>query len=167
MPPPNQNANAPQAQDSGIAERDSLAFQIFCQRVASHPVKRGGEHEALDAFKKAEAFLAVRKKLASGEVKVKEVEGIQLADCCAPNLPRTHPLNLVAKVHTNRKSGVQTHGDLARVSKINDWLYRNPTPETNPDELVNRLGAAFPELGWDLPTINVARAVFPNYCPKN
>ncbi len=134
-------------------EVDELAFQIFAQRMASLPGKRGGEPEALDAFRQAEAFLAVRGRVRSGEAK-KAAEEPVLADCCAPNLRRTHPHNLVS----------QRLGDLAKVNRVKQWLDRNPTPERDADELAHRLNREFPDLNWDLPTINVARAIFPAYC---
>ena len=147
----------------GFDDLDDLAFQIFSQSVASHAAKRGGEREAIESYRKAESFLAIRRRVKSGELKPKEPDGPQLADCCAPNLPRTHPHNLVARQFTDRKTGAVIAGDIARVNRIKQWLDRNPTPETNPDELVHRLGREFPDLNWTLVEINTARAIFPAY----
>lgn len=160
MPPSNTNPASP----SDNSERDALAFQIFCQAHASRALRRDGEREAIESFRKADAFLAVKKKMASGELKVNKPDGPQLAECCLPNQDANHPLNLVAKMYTNRKTGASRPGDLNKVAAIKKWLDRNPTPEGNPEELVNRLNAEFSNLNWDLPTINVARAVFPSYC---
>lgn len=140
-------------------ELDTLAFELFKARAG----RQGGEFEALAAYKQAEAFLSVRDKVHTGELTPAGPEGPQLADCCCPNMPRTHPYNLVAKLHTDRK-GVETLGDLGKVNRIKKWLDKNPTPESDPENLVSRLNREFPELGWDLPTINTARAILPAYC---
>ena len=143
-------------------ELDTLAFDIFSKRVAAKPAT-SGEQDAALAYRQAEAFLAIRKKFRAGELKAKEPEGVQLCDCCAPNLPRVHPVNLVAKNYANRRDGVPHPGDLHKVNRILRWLNGNPTPEGDPGQLVARLNREFPELGWDLPTINVARQLFPQY----
>ncbi len=132
-------------------ELDTMAFEIFSKRVAASPAKRGGEREAMDAYRCAEAFLAARDKVRSGELREKPVD--LLADCHAPNLKRTHPHNLVSKAQ----------GNLERVNRIRKWLDSNPTPADEPDQLLARLNREFPDLGWDLPTVNVARAIFPQY----
>ncbi len=144
---------APQATPE-TTELDDLAFQIYSARVAANPVRRGGEQEAIDSYRQAEAFLSTRKRVKAGELKPVVVEGPQLTDCCAPNLPhRTHPHNMVS----------QRFGDLARVNRIKRWLDVNPTPENDPAELVHRLNREFTDLNWDLPTINTARAIFGAY----
>lgn len=141
-------------------ELDDLAFKIYAQRVAAGPVKGGGEREAKTAYQRARAFLEVRDAVRSGALEVAAPAGPQLADCCAPNLPPTHPLNLVS----------QTYGDLAKVRRIHDWLEKNPTPEKDTEELVARFRRAFSDVSWGkdhaeaLATINTARAVFPAYC---
>lgn len=141
-------------------ELDTLAFELFKQRASN--LRQASEFEAIQAYKQAETFLAVRAKVQSGELTPAEPEGPQLADCCCPNLPRTHPYNLVARLHTDRK-GVETPGDLGKVNRVKKWLDKNPTPETDPENLVARLNREFPELGWDLPTINTARTILPSY----
>jgi hypothetical protein len=141
-------------------DRDDLAFQIFSKRATS--TRRTGEREALAAYAQADAFLSAREKIKTG--KVKQIEEVQtMADCSAPNLPRTHPLNLIAQTYTDRRTGKQYPGDLAKVKQIKAWLDKTLTPNVNPEELAERLAADFPELRWDLPTINVARAVLPHY----
>src|SRR5205823_2384604 len=116
-----------------------------------------GEAVALDSFRAAEAFLAVRKRVKAGELKAKEPDGPQLANVCCPNLRRTSPHNLVS----------QRFGDLTRVNRIKKWLDANPTPENDPDELVAKLNREFSDLGWTMPEINVARAVFGAYEKKS
>lgn len=158
---------APTGAATSPAELDDLAFKIFSQSVATMPGRRGGEKEAVESYRLAEAFLNIRRKVLAGELKPKPVQGPTLAECCAPNLPRLHPLNLVARQVTLRDKGVIVgtfSGDLERVRKINNWLALNPTPENNPEELMQNMASAFPELAWDLPTISLARTVFPAYC---
>lgn len=138
---------------AGLDDLDQMAFQLFCQRVAAHPYQRGSEAAALDAYKQAEAFASVRRRVKAGELK-QQADKSPLADCYAQNLRRTHPINLVS----------QKYGSLERVRRIGKWLNENPTPEREPEELVTRLNQEFPDLGWDLPTINTARAVFGAYC---
>jgi hypothetical protein len=134
-------------------ELDSFAFEIFKQAVASSPHSRGGEQQALAAYKKAESFIGVRDRVRAGETKPAKSDGPSLCNCSAPNLRRTHPHSLVS----------ERFGDLNKVNRIAKWLDINPTPENEPDELVSRINLEFPELSWDLPTINTARAIFPEY----
>jgi hypothetical protein len=141
------------AEEKPNTELEDLAFEIYSKRIAAAGNARHADAEALDCFRKAEAFLKVRASVRKGETKTVHAPSI-LADVHAPNLKRTHPHNLVS----------QKMGNLSKVKEINDWLNKNPTPETEPEELVSRLREAFSDLGWDLPTINTARAIFPAYC---
>lgn len=134
-------------------ELDELAFRIFAQRVAVSP-RRGGEQDAIGAYRDAGVFLAVRGKIRDGSFDAKPATGPVLADCFAPNLKTTHPHNLVSA----------DRGDLTTVNRIQKFLNANPTPERNPLELVERFNRDFRGFEWDLPTINVARAIFPAYC---
>ena len=134
-------------------ELEALAFEIYKQAVAGGSAI-ASEQQALAAYHKAEAFISVRTRVRNGQLKAEKTTGPQLCDVRAPNLPRTHPHNLVSKVY----------GNLDRVRKIYAWLEANPTPEREPTELIPRLQAAFPDLSWDVPTINTARAIFPDYC---
>lgn len=133
-------------------ELDAFAFEIFKQSVANSSVNRGGEQHARAAYAKAGAFLAVRDRVRAGEVKTVN-DGPKLCDVCAPNLRRSHPHNLVS----------QRFGDLNKVNRISKWLEQNPTPESDPEELVTRINREFTDLSWDMPTVNTARAVFPEY----
>lgn len=142
------------AENKTNPELDQFAFEIFKQAVASSPASRGGEQQAMAAYRKAEAFMAIRDRVRSGDTKTVKPDGPALTDCFAPNLKRSHPHNLVS----------QKFGDLAKVNRISQFLDKNPTPENEPDELVSKINREFPELSWDLPTINTARAILPAYC---
>lgn len=141
------------AGEKSTNELDDKAFELYREMVAKSPTGRGGEQQARAAYMKAESFLKVRDAIASGAMKPSKSEGPALADCCAPNLHRSHPYNLVS----------QRFGDLSKVNKIKLWLDKNPTPERDPEELVGRVKDAFPELSWDTPAINTARAIFPQF----
>lgn len=133
-------------------ELDELAFEIYSKRVAAS--NRSGEQLAVASYRDAEAFLAVRAKARNGSLESKTADESGLCEVSAPNLKRTHAHNLVS----------QRFGDLAKVNRIKVWLDRNPTPESDEGELVAKLNREFPELSWDLPTVNTARAIFPAYC---
>ena len=123
-------------------ELESLAFEIFKETVAKIPANRLGEQVAIEAYRKAEAFLKIRDRVRSGEPLVKQADGPQLCDASAPNLKKTHPHNLVSK----------RFGDLAKVNRIAKWLGDNPTTETSE------------EMDWDAPTTALARVLLPAYC---
>lgn len=135
------------------SELDDKAFELFREMVAKSPTGRGGEQQARAAYMKAEAFLTVREAVQSGAIKPSKSDGSMLTDCCAPNLHRSHPYNLVSR----------RFGDLKKINRIHEWLVKNPTPERDPEELVGRIKDAFPELSWDTPAINTARAIFPQF----
>jgi hypothetical protein len=99
-----------------LSELDELAFRIFERRVAQMGGRRGGEKLAVECYREAEEFLAVKKR--GGEPTKKDAEDSLLADCCAPNLRRTHPHNLVSR----------RMGDINKVNRNKVWLYKNPTP---------------------------------------
>lgn len=145
-------------------ELDQLAFEIFAQRVAGLPANKGTRSHAIAAYRQATDFVAVRQAVKAGELSAKPPTGPQLADCCAPNLPATHPLNMVSARYEERKHGNATgrvvKGDLGKVQKIAQWLLEHPT--ATPDQF----DIAFPNLNWDGPQLNVARDVFPSYLPK-
>ena len=160
----------PEPRRDSDADLDALAMDIFTQTAAANPQRNVGEPEAIAAYRKAEAFLSARRKVRSGELKPKEsATGLQLADCCCPNQPRTHPHNMVAAQWTDRRTGAVVAGNLEKVNRVWRWLQANPTPDDGDavDAHIGRLGREFPELGWGLAEINTARAVFPQYAEKN
>jgi hypothetical protein len=143
------------------SELDSLAFEIFSKRVAmgQGAGKQGGERIAERSFREAETFLAVRARVHAGDIDLKpaSAKGAIMADCCAPNLPRTHPHNLVSA----------RLGDLTKVKRILSWLRANPLSDRdNPaadQERCESLNRSFPELNWNTVSMHVAEAIFPAY----
>jgi hypothetical protein len=137
------------------SELDSLAFEIYKAGVASS--NRPGEAWAIESYRKAEMFLAVRSKIQNGTVKAAIPEGPQLAEVCAPNLPKTHPINLVS----------QRFGDLKKVNRIQAYLANNkasPNSEDSELELLERVRREFVECEkWGKEELSTARVVFPAY----
>jgi hypothetical protein len=141
--------------DDKMTELDEIALQIYAQRQSAPRIS--GESDALDCYRRADAFLAVRAKVRKGELKAAKPTGPQLSDCCAPNLRKNHPLNLVS----------QKYGDLGRVDRIAKWLDTHPTPERDPEDLVIAFNREHGGLDWALHEIATARLVFPTYATKN
>ena len=82
--------------------------------------------------------------------------GPQLADVHCPNQAPTAPLNLCS----------QRHGSLAKVQQVKLWLDRSPPPpeDKDPAGFLAAFNRQFPGLGWGMPEIGVALAVYPHYC---
>lgn len=135
--------------DKTTTELDDLALRIYAECVALNP-QRSGDQLAMDCYRRAESFLAIRDKLRDGKVTVPKPDG--MADCRAPNQPPHYPLNMISR----------QHGDLNKVNRVYKWLDANPPSDDEP-ALVNRFHQAFPELSWPLPEINRARVIFPVY----
>ena len=134
------------------AELEAVALEIY-GKLVSAGVPRNGEQLATAAFVKANEFLAVKAKIKSGEISLEPKEESKWSDVCAPNLPKFHPHNLVSRAM----------GDPELVKKIHEWLEKNPTPERNPEELVDRLNRTFRSLDWSDTEVKTARAIFPEY----
>lgn len=149
-----------QTSGNQTSELDECAFEIFKESVARSPVNRGGEQLARASYKKAEAFLATRERVRSGELKQAKPEGPQLNEFCCPNRPKTDPHNLVST----------KFGNLDTVNRVKKWLDQNPTPESDPMDIVHRFKGAFGDLQWGnsdeqmLAAITTARVIFPAFC---
>lgn len=137
------------------AEMDKLAFELYGKRVASHRLDMA-EATLLDCYRKAALFIKVRQRIRTEGISLAVPDEPEGADCRAPNLRPTHPYNLVAQVG----------GDLSKANRIKKFLDVNPTPagDNGPEELLTKLNRTFPDLGWDMPTVNVARALLPVHC---
>src|SRR4051794_18279344 len=112
------------ADQTATMELDSIALQIYSARIANTPRNVSGETVALDSYRKAEAFLAAKAKVAKGALRQEKIAGPRLAEFCTPNLPKTHPHNLVA-------STGNAEADASRLKKIRDvfaWLTENKPP---------------------------------------
>src|SRR5437868_3579165 len=106
--------------ETTAAELESVALQLFSTRMANMAASTRDKQEALSSFRRAEVFLDVRDQIRNGELDAAPAPaGPQWADCCAPNLADSHPINLVSS----------RYGNSAAVARINTWLSANPTPE--------------------------------------
>ncbi|MSR60299.1 MAG: hypothetical protein EXS05_22105 [Planctomycetaceae bacterium] len=131
-------------------ELEAIAFEIYKQTV-SHGSAIANERQAIDAFAKADTFIAVRERARAGKLEIKKPVGKQLADCSAPNLPETHPHNIVS----------QRFGSLEKVLRIKKWLDENP-PTEDQTYLIPKVNRAF-DLSWKVPELNLARTIFHEY----
>lgn len=136
-------------------ELDELAFRLYAERIAKLPAQASGDASSAWAYRKAQEFIAVREKVRSGD-KAVTAESI-LADVCAPNLKKTHPLNLVSQRFKDDNGGETKV--LNRIKETIDWLRDHPRSDENP--------IAYEKLDWDVPTTNLARTVLPNYLQTN
>ena len=130
------------ARDDVIEQR---AFQLFSARRAQLGLRGLAEQIAAECYRDAEAFLTVAERVRAGEAPAAKPTGPQLADCCAPNLKATHPINMVS----------QRFGKLDRVQEIHDRLQT--------DEKLDSL----PEYDWGLSEIHTARTLFPAFVSAN
>lgn len=126
----------------------SLAKSIFIETSALIG-GRGTSQIAIQAFKAAKEYLEVEKMFDSGELDAEVVKQWG-ADCFAPKLPPTHPLNLVS-AELNKASNDRNK---ERVNRISKWLVNNPDPD-----------AAYKEADWEWSkdTTRVARQILPKF----
>lgn len=131
-------------------ELDALAFEIFKSSAAS---QIAAEQQAVNAYARAKAFIAVRERAKAGKLDQAPAKS-RLAPFCAPNLADKHPHNLVS----------QAKGDEQLVNRLAKWLDENP-PTEDPDELVPKINRQF-DLGWRAQEISLARLLLPDYVSK-
>lgn len=136
-------------------ELDEFAFRLYAERVAKAPAQANGEALTCWAYRKAHEFLSVREKVKAGDKSPMAVS--RLAEASAPNLKKTHPLNLVSQRFADENGGEARV--LARIKDILDWLRDHPRSDENP--------VAYEQLDWDVPATNTARAILPHYVGSN
>lgn len=134
--PSNQNANDKVAR---------MAFELFTARRAANS-RTMPEFIAVESFRDAEAFVSVSARRANGESVEKMGKQSPLDDCSAPNLKKTHPLNMVSQRFGNP--------DLKQVRTIAAVLKADPTLDT------------YGDLEWSAAEVSVARQVFPAVLAK-
>ena len=130
------------ARDDVIEQR---AFELFTARRAQLGLRGAAEQIAAECYRDAEAFFSVADRVRAGEAPAAKPAGPQLADCCAPNLKPTHPVNMVS----------QRFGTLERIQEIHTRLQA--------DEKIDSL----PEYEWGLSEIHTARTLFPAFVSAN
>lgn len=134
----------PAPEKTNPEQLEKYAFHLFSARSAANQ-RRGTEALAIEAYRDAEAFIAVTNRVRSGEQSTAKPTGAILSEVSAPNLKPTHPHNLVS----------QRFGNLKRVRDIADKLEKNPNLDT------------FDELDWGPQEVKLARIIFPAYAEKN
>ena len=120
--------------DTAIAE---LAKQIFVEQFGHSQI--GYKQLTINSFRAATEFLAGAQSVQNGEIDLFEEDRNPLDDAKAPNLKKTHPINLMSKAW----------GDVRLVQAALDDLDANPAAET------------YEPYGWGKPEVNQARALFP------
>lgn len=125
------------AENQDKEQLEAYAFELYAQRNRS---RRTNESVAVDCFRDAEAFMSVAKKARAGRLPKRDDDS-PLDFVRAPNLPRTHPVNLTSRAH----------GDLKKVQEVNEWLLQNPEAKE------------YSPLGWGQDEVTKARLIFPVY----
>lgn len=148
------------AEISSEVEVDSLAFQLYSDRIAKMPAQTNGDDVARWAYRKAEEFVGIRERVKSGDTAV--LKQSRLADAAAPNLKPNHPLNLVSQRYCEANGGEAKV--LATVAKILAWLASHPASDENPIALdqIDRFDPST-RFDWDVPATNLARTILPAY----
>ena len=114
-----------------------VALELFKGRTLQSGVNP--RQLAIDCFRDATLFVAVAQEVQSGtaDLFIEETNPLDLA--CAPNLKRTHPINLMSRAW----------GNLQKVQAALADLDAHPSAEF------------YEPYGWGKPEINQARALFP------
>lgn len=141
-------------------ELDDLAFRILMKRIeARGGLKANTVKESEIAYGLAWDFREVAKRVAAGEIDLSREDERpkrgELQDCSLPNQRPTAPLNLISR----------RFGDLSTVRQVQAWLESNPLKKdaSNAEEVYDSFTAAFPQLNWSQPELNVARATYGDY----
>lgn len=106
------------------ANRDvlELAQEIFTQSSAMFG-GRATRQNAVQAIRAAEEFMTAKAEYESGQLaKPSDIWG---GDCCAPNMPKMHPLNLVSAERNIASKGANRE----LVNRIAKWLASNPNED--------------------------------------
>ncbi len=116
---------------------ESVALELFKARSAAQV---GNPRQlAIGCFRDAKAFLATTERVLAGELDVSNDETNPLDIAFAPNLKRTHPINLMSR----------EWGDFRKVQAALAELESDPAAEF------------YEPYSWGKPEVNQARALFP------
>jgi hypothetical protein len=116
---------------------NAVALELFKAR-SMHPGTTP-QQLAITCFRDAQAFLKVTDQLVAGEIELVNSDANPLDVAFAPNLKRTHPINLMSR----------EWGDIAKVQTALTDLDANPAADT------------YEPYSWGKPEVNQARALFP------
>lgn len=131
------------AESRGESELDRMAFSLFRETVPGIMGRISPETLVVNCYQNAKVFLETREKIRAGTFEIDKPIGPQLSDVSAPNLPDTHPHNLVSK----------EFGNLAEVERIHAHLRHNPMAEEY------NVG----QYRWNKTEVALARIIFPFY----
>lgn len=136
-------------------ELDELAFRLYAERISKSTAQVNGEQLTGWAYRKAQEFISARDKIKAGDKALTRES--KLADASAPNLKKTHPLNLVSQRFAEENGGEDRV--LNRIKDALGWLRDHPRSDENP--------IAYEGMDWDVPTTNLARTILPIYAGSN
>lgn len=128
-------AAAEKTRDS--SQLTSVALELFKERSSHAGISP--EQLAIDCYRDATAFLATTADVLSGKIDLQFEDANPLDEAFAPNLKRTHPINLMS----------QAWGDLEKVRTVISVLDANPAAES------------YETYSWGKPEVGQARALFP------
>lgn len=114
---------------------ENVAFELF---KSMHMFPGSPEQHAIRCYRNAAAFISMSEKIQLGEVNPTAISNEVLADAYAPNLKKTHPINLMSK-------------EWGSVKKVKEAFAEIKNPEVKEYELY----------GWKESEINTARRLFP------
>ena len=100
---------------------------------------------AIHCFRDAKAFLAITEQLVAGEIDLNVEDSNPLDSAFAPNLKRTHPINLMSR----------SWGDIKKVEAALAELEANPAADV------------YEPYGWGKPEVNQARVLFPTVVQRS
>lgn len=131
---------------------ESVALELFSSVISRGVHPSSYRKAGVQCFQAADEFLQTSAAIRDGGPITPQVPGgIQLDFASAPNLPKSHPQNLIS----------QRFGSRERVQKVYDRIkgieLSNPQAETKIDD--SELG-----INWDRPEIALAQTLFPQYC---
>ncbi len=146
------------------ARLEEVALTIFSASLATGVHRTQLSVAASRAFEGATMFLAMSEEIEAGirPAVMEEPKGPRPQDCCAPNLPKNHPINLIAAKHT-RRNGDTAGGDLKLVAKIYNRI-KDIDLTTKEDDF--RIEDSELGINWDKPIIATAQHLFPNFIEK-
>lgn len=115
-----------------------IALELFKERSSQTGISP--EQIAIDCFRDAKAFAKIAERVLYDDIELAHADSNPLDAAFAPNLKRTHPINLISKAW----------GDLTKVKAALVELEANPGAEH------------YEPFGWGKPEINQARVLFPS-----
>ena len=115
----------------------AVALELFKER--SSQIGISPKQLAIECFRDATTFTNIAEDVMSGEIDLIAEDTNPLDVAFAPNLKKTHPVNLMSRAW----------GDLNQVRTVLAELDANPAAEQ------------YAPYGWGKPEVNQARALFP------